>query len=270
MTLTAEMTKTKGRRAESGAHVAAAKIVPRAYFERCAPFNQLAGAILLLVFSPLLLILMGVVRLSSRGPAIYRQQRVGLNGRLFTVLKLRTMRCDAEAKTGPVWATVGDARITRLGRILRALHLDELPQLINVVRGDMVLIGPRPERPEFTQSLGREVPGYLNRLVVRPGITGLAQINLPPDTDLDSVRRKLNVDLQYIQQANLWLDFRIGLATAIRMVGIKGIVPCHLLGLQRDPSVSPLCESVVSSLHNPPSNSAGNPIHAMPPRMAPR
>jgi lipopolysaccharide/colanic/teichoic acid biosynthesis glycosyltransferase len=128
--------------------------------------------------------------------------------------KIRSMRCDAEVATGPVWAQLSDPRATRLGAILRKLHLDELPQLVNVLRGEMSLVGPRPERPEFTRKLSQQIPGYLKRLHVRPGITGLAQINLPPDCDTDSVRRKLALDSKYVSDASLWLDMRILLATS--------------------------------------------------------
>ena len=159
---------------------------------------------------PLIGLLVLIVRLNSRGPGIFRQVRVGKRGRTFTMYKLRSMRIDAEAKTGPAWSpTGGDPRVTRLGYWLRRLHLDELPQLFNVVRGEMSLVGPRPERPEFVEVLAEQIPGYLNRLMVQPGITGLAQINLPPDTDLDSVRRKLILDCEYIRSASSWLDFRI-------------------------------------------------------------
>ena len=136
--------------------------------------------------------------------------------------KIRTMRLDAEAETGPVWAKANDPRITRLGRFLRKLHLDELPQLINVVKKEMSLIGPRPERPEIAAVLAEDIPGYTDRLVVLPGVTGLAQINLPPDSTLDDVRRKLVLDMKYIKQAGPWLDARILMSTFARMVGVPG------------------------------------------------
>ena len=182
---------------------------------------------------PLILVLVLVVRISSRGPAIYRQVRVGRDGRTFTIFKLRTMRQDAEAATGPTWAAADDPRVTPIGRFIRALHLDELPQLFNVLVGDMALVGPRPERPEFTQLLGRKIPGYLDRLAVRPGITGLAQINLPPDTDLESVRRKVVLDREYVESANASMDLRILVCTCFRIVGIHGTVTRRLLGLER-------------------------------------
>jgi len=163
------------------------------YHRWIQPLQQFVGGLLLLVSLPMILLLILVVKLTSRGPGLYSQRRVGLNGKVFLIHKIRTMRVDAEANTGPTWATQKDPRVTTIGRLLRALHLDEFPQLVNVVRGEMALIGPRPERPEFTQRLALEVTNYLDRLAVRPGITGLAQINLPPDTDLDSVRRKVDL-----------------------------------------------------------------------------
>jgi hypothetical protein len=147
------------------------------------------------------------------------------------------MRLDAETGTGPVWTSgKRDPRITPLGRILRSLHLDELPQLFNVLRGEMSLIGPRPERPEFVVVLAEEIPGYMNRLAVLPGITGLAQINLPPDTDLDSVRPKQILDLDYIRTAGPWLDLRMLLCTLLRLVGISGARAMRLMRVDRSVS----------------------------------
>ncbi len=208
-----------------------------AYFSWTGWLNRLAAVILLIPGLPAILILTLLMRISSRGPGIYRQFRVGLRGRTFTVYKIRTMRQDAEAGTGPVWSSgKGDPRVTRLGRVYRALHLDELPQLFNVLSGDMNLIGPRPERPEFTQYLAKAVPGYLGRLAIKPGITGLAQIQLPPDTDLDSVRLKLATDLQYIDSAGLWMDLRILFCTFLRMFGIKGDRVVRLFGFNYGPA----------------------------------
>jgi lipopolysaccharide/colanic/teichoic acid biosynthesis glycosyltransferase len=144
------------------------------------------------------------------------------------------MRCDAEAYTGPVWAGAGsDSRVTPLGYWLRHLHLDELPQLYNIVRGEMSLVGPRPERPEFVGILTEQIPGYWDRLQVKPGITGLAQINLPPDTDLHSVRCKLVLDREYIHNSGPLLDARIVLCTLLRLVGLRGGRAVTLLGLSR-------------------------------------
>ena len=137
-----------------------------------------------------------LVRLTSRGPGIYKQARVGKDGRKFMMYKIRTMRQDAEAASGPMWTQAHDPRVTFLGRVLRKLHLDELPQLFNVLKGEMSLVGPRPERPEFVRVLAEAIPGYRNRLAVRPGVTGLAQVNLPPDTDIASVRAQAGAGLR--------------------------------------------------------------------------
>lgn len=193
-----------------------------------------AALVLMIPGLPLIGLLVILIRLTSRGPGVYSQERVGKNGKTFTMYKLRSMRCDAEAKSGPVWSAPGsDSRVTRLGYWLRKLHLDELPQLINVFRGEMSLIGPRPERPEFVKVLADSIPRYMDRLQVAPGITGLAQINLPPDTDLNSVRRKLVLDLEYINTANLLLDLRMFVCTLFRLVGIKGDTAMRLMWLTR-------------------------------------
>lgn len=211
--------------------------IPRAsrYFVRSSWLSRLVGLLLLIPAAPAIGFLALLTRLTSKGAGLYPQTRVGLHGQTFTLYKIRSMRQDAETGTGPVWAQIRDPRITFLGRILRSTHMDELPQLFNVVKGEMSLVGPRPERPEFTQFLAREIPGYVQRLAVRPGISGLAQINLPPDTDVESVRKKLALDLEYIRTANLWMDLRIVLCTAVRLVGIKGLTMAGLLGLRRKP-----------------------------------
>jgi len=214
-------------------------------FERPAAWNSsyrllsnLAArclALLLLVLAaPLLAALWLAVKLSSNGPGFYCQKRMGHNGRVFMMYKLRSMREDAEARTGPVWASAGtDSRVTQLGYWLRHLHLDELPQLYNIGGGEMALVGPRPERPEFVGVLAEQIPGYWERLRVKPGITGLAQINLPPDTDLHSVRCKLVLDREYIRSAGPLLDARIVLCTLLRLVGLRGGRAVALLGLSR-------------------------------------
>jgi lipopolysaccharide/colanic/teichoic acid biosynthesis glycosyltransferase len=184
-------------------------------------------ALVLLVLSiPVLLLVAVLVKLTSRGPVFYSQVRLGKNGRHFWLHKVRTMHHNCEKGTGPRWAIPGDPRITLVGRFLRRTHLDELPQLWNVLRGEMSLVGPRPERPEFVPALEEAVPHYRDRLLIRPGVTGLAQVQLPADTDLNSVRRKLAFDLYYIRHLNPWLDLRLILCTAVRMLG----VPFGLLG----------------------------------------
>ena len=230
---------------ETPAEKRANRWTPRASASRRSPtrsawrslVNRALALAMLIPALPMMAATILVVRLTSRGPGIYRQKRVGLRGETFVMRKIRTMRLDAESHSGPVWAVQRDPRVTRVGRLIRRLHLDELPQLFNVLLGEMDLVGPRPERPEFTQWLSREIPGYLNRLAVRPGITGLAQINLPPDTDLDSVRRKLALDLEYIHVRTLWLDARIVACTALRLFGVRSAVARRLLGLNRQPVV---------------------------------
>jgi lipopolysaccharide/colanic/teichoic acid biosynthesis glycosyltransferase len=191
------------------------------YFRRKRLAIWLVAAGLLVLAGPLILLLLLLVRVTSRGPAIYRQVRVGRHGRPFVMYKIRTMRQDAEALTGAVWARGDDPRATRLGRFLRRTHLDELPQLANVVRGQMCLLGPRPERPEIVDGLIGLIPGYLDRLAVLPGVTGLAQIALPPDEDLSGVRRKLAADLAYVRHAQPTLDLKIIACTLLQVCGVK-------------------------------------------------
>ncbi len=190
------------------------------WYMPCKRFLDLSGAaVLLLVAGPVMLLAALLVRLTSRGPAFYSQVRVGEGGKHFTIYKLRTMVHNCESLTGARWAIPGDPRITPIGAFLRASHLDELPQLWNVLRGDMSLIGPRPERPEFLPDLERALPTYTQRLGMKPGITGLAQVQLPPDSDIESVRRKLTCDLQYIREVNPWLDLQILICTGFKAVG---------------------------------------------------
>jgi lipopolysaccharide/colanic/teichoic acid biosynthesis glycosyltransferase len=178
------------------------------------------ACILFVLGMPLMLLAMALVVMTSSGPAIYSQRRVGRGRRSFTIYKIRTMYSDSESRTGPTWSTENDPRVTPVGRFLRRTHLDEWPQLWNVLRGEMSLVGPRPERPEFVHQLEQVIPNYLDRLLVRPGLTGLAQVNLPPDTDLESVRRKLVYDLDYVKYHGFWMDLRLLFATAFFLVGI--------------------------------------------------
>ena len=158
------------------------------YFVWKAWIMRVIGALLLIMMLPIILLLVLLVRCTSSGPGLYRQGRTGKNGKVFSFYKIRSMYLNAEQITGPVWCLPGDSRITPVGKVLRFLHLDELPQLFNVVRGEMCLVGPRPERPEIIEEILKYLPNYDQRLQVLPGITGLAQINLPPDFDLESVR----------------------------------------------------------------------------------
>jgi lipopolysaccharide/colanic/teichoic acid biosynthesis glycosyltransferase len=176
---------------------------------------------LLVVTLPIMALAVLLVKLTSAGPGIYSQARLGRHGRPYRIYKIRTMIHNCEHLTGPQWSTPGDWRITKVGRFLRRTHLDELPQLWNVLRGDMSLVGPRPERPEFAIHLEEVIPLYRSRLVVRPGVTGLAQVQLPADTDLESVRTKLAYDLYYVQNLNPWLDFKIIVSTAFKVLGVS-------------------------------------------------
>jgi exopolysaccharide biosynthesis polyprenyl glycosylphosphotransferase len=179
-----------------------------------------SGFVLLAGF-PLWFFVGGLVRLESPGPALYRQERLGKDGVPFNIIKFRSMRQDAEQE-GPQWAGKKDPRITRLGRILRQLHVDEIPQMINVLKGDMSLIGPRPERPVFVQKLAKEIPLYTRRLRVRPGITGWAQVKHQYDETIDDVKKKVQYDLFYIENMSLRMDFKIVLNTLYHMLLGRG------------------------------------------------
>ncbi|TWU29132.1 sugar transferase [Novipirellula artificiosorum] len=196
--------------------------IRRRFFHLKYLFDRVAGWVLLVAFSPLTLLLWMIVKLTSPGPGFYKQERVGLNGETFDIFKLRSMNVDAEKSGKAIWAKKGDPRTTPVGRTLRKLHLDEIPQLFNVARGEMSFVGPRPERPSICETLAEEIDGYYDRTHVKPGITGLSQINLPPDEKIEDVRRKQVLDLCYIGETNVWLELRILIATALRIVGVKG------------------------------------------------
>jgi lipopolysaccharide/colanic/teichoic acid biosynthesis glycosyltransferase len=193
--------------------------------------NVVAAMVLLIIAAPVALVIAILVKLTSRGPILYRQTRVGLDqrhtgmrrndprrchdlgGMPFTMYKFRTMGVDAENGTGPVWATKDDPRVTSIGRVLRQCRLDELPQLVNVLAGDMNLVGPRPERPAIAARLRREIPLYQQRHRALPGITGRAQVNLEYDASVEDVRRKVQHDLEYIRCASPWEDAKIMVMT---------------------------------------------------------
>ncbi len=164
---------------------------------------------------PMLVIAL-LIKLTSRGPAIYRQERTGLGGKTFVMYKFRTMRVDAESDTGPVWATRKDPRRTIVGILLRRLSLDELPQLINVLRGEMSLVGPRPERPCFVNAFSKRIPAYNQRHQVLPGITGWAQVN--GWRGATSVEKRLECDLYYVNHWSVWFNLRILLLTPLRVL----------------------------------------------------
>jgi len=174
--------------------------------------DMTASLLLLVLFLPLMLLVAILIRLGSSGPALLRQERVGLHGQVFVLLKFRSMRVDAEAN-GPCWAAERDPRVTRLGAFLRAYRIDELPQLVNVLRGDMSLIGPRPERPCFVQQFRQIIQQYDERHRVPPGITGWAQVNYAYTDSIEGARSKLIYDLYYVNNHNIVLDLRIAAAT---------------------------------------------------------
>ncbi len=176
-------------------------------------FDILVSGTILLLTLPITLIAAVLVKLESPGPVLYRQERVGLHGRPFMVLKVRSMRQDAERAGSPQWAMVHDPRVTRVGAFMRKTRIDELPQLLNVLRGDMSFVGPRPERPFFVDQLSQSIPFYRERHCVKPGITGWAQVNYPYGASLEDGRQKLSYDLYYVKNRSLFLDFIILLST---------------------------------------------------------
>lgn len=207
-------------------------------------FDIVFATAALTVLSPIILLIAIVVKLDSPGPVLYRQLRIGLDqrnfsrtasqhgervvdlgGRPFMIHKFRTMRVDAEHKTGPVWATMDDMRTTRVGKFLRKYRLDEIPQFWDVLRGDMSVVGPRPERPNFVGKLRREIAEYSLRQSVRPGITGWAQVNQGYDQTVDDVRTKLEYDLEYVRRQSLWFDIHIMLKTLPVMLAREGAQP---------------------------------------------
>lgn len=221
----------------------------RSWYTFCKiPGEFVIALFLLLLLAPLILLAMLLVKLTSGGPVCYCQTRLGRHGRPFTIYKIRTMFHNCERATGPCWATAGDPRVTPIGRILRRMHVDELPQLWNVLRGDMSLVGPRPERPEFVPHLEQAIPDYRDRLLVRPGMTGLAQVQLPPDSDLASVRRKLAYDLYYIQNISFWLDLQIVLSTTCYLARIPFAVTRNLF---RVPSGELIEQAYAANLQAP-------------------
>jgi lipopolysaccharide/colanic/teichoic acid biosynthesis glycosyltransferase len=208
------------------------EVIPRERNEKASrALNLTLGTLALVIVSPLLVLIALVLKMTSRGPILYAQTRVGLDrrwrstlafrerrledlgGQVFTIYKFRTMRVDAERGSGAVWAKENDPRVTKLGKYMRILRLDELPQFWNVVLGDMNIVGPRPERPSIVSRLREDIPEYQFRHRVKPGITGLAQINQNYDASLDDVRSKVGWDLRYINEQGFWLDVKIMLRT---------------------------------------------------------
>ena len=175
--------------------------------------RDIAGSLLLLVLMlPLMLVVACLIKLDSRGPVLYRQDRVGRFGQVFTLLKFRSMRIDAEAD-GPSWAAHRDHRVTRVGKFIRSSRIDELPQLINVLRDEMSMVGPRPERPYFIAKLSPVIPDYHERTHVLPGITGLAQVSYRYGASIEDARNKHTYDMYYLRNRTMLLDLYIMLAT---------------------------------------------------------
>jgi lipopolysaccharide/colanic/teichoic acid biosynthesis glycosyltransferase len=227
--LTGSMAPAPARVRVSGAHAAVVELAEDLLAHRA--MNVLVATIALFVALPLLLLIAIAIKLTSRGPIFYTQERVGLDRRVagikpensrrtrdlggapFTIYKFRTMRVNAEARSGAVWATQDDPRVTPVGRFLRQYRLDEIPQLLNVMRGEMNIVGPRPERPTIFAELREHIREYPLRQRAKPGITGLAQIYHHYDRSLDDVRTKVRFDLEYIQRRSLGEDLRIMLLT---------------------------------------------------------
>ena len=185
-------------------------------------FDVAASLLLLLLTLPLIALTALAVKMESKGPAFYRQRRVGLYGQPFDVIKLRSMRTDAEIGGIAVWAQKDDPRVTRVGRIIRKLRIDELPQAWSVLKGEMSFVGPRPERPQFVADLEQRLPYYAERHVVKPGITGWAQINYPYGASVEDAREKLEFDLYYAKNYTPFLDLLILLQTARVVIWPEG------------------------------------------------
>ncbi|MGE5410568.1 MAG: sugar transferase [Clostridiales bacterium] len=182
----------------------------------------IVSLLILIVSFPVTLMVSILIKLDSKGTILYKQCRVGLNGKEFNVYKFRSMRSDAEKLTGPVWSQKNDPRITRIGRFIRKVRIDEIPQMINVLKGEMSLVGPRPERPFFVEKLSKEIPLYKKRLKVRPGVTGWAQVKHKYDESIEDVKAKLRYDLFYIENMSLRMDFKILFRTIFVVLFGKG------------------------------------------------
>jgi sugar transferase (PEP-CTERM system associated) len=186
-------------------------------------FDVLASLVLLAFSLPIIVITAVLIKLDSRGPVFYRQKRVGINGETFELLKFRSMTVDAERDGTPRWAEVNDPRVTRVGAIIRTTRIDELPQIFNVLKGDMSFIGPRPERPFFVEELSANIPYYSARHGVKPGISGWAQLNYPYGASIDDAREKLQYDLYYIKNYSVFLDLTVMIQTARVILWPQGV-----------------------------------------------
>ncbi len=237
----AKVPRTARSRSSDLAEAVPAEALTRTRGDRAIRYlNVLVALVGLIITAPLWLLIAILIKATSRGPVFYTQTRVGLDrrGRVtpldlskrrddlgglpFTIVKFRTMRVDAESSGKAVWAQANDHRVTLFGGFLRSCRLDELPQLLNVLRGDMNLVGPRPERPELFAELRQHIPGYAQRQRVPPGITGHAQVHLQYDTSVDDVKRKLSHDLEYIEDRTVWQDLKIMIKTIPVMLFRRG------------------------------------------------
>ncbi len=195
----------------------------RKSFERFKRGFDLAFAMLgLMVSLPVIGIAALFIKLTSKGPVLYKQNRLGKDGKVFQIYKLRTMGVDAEKGTGAVWAVQNDPRVTPVGRILRKTHIDEIPQFLNVIKGDMSIVGPRPERPEIIQTLKTAINHYEQRLSVKPGITGLAQVLHKYDASIEDVKKKVQYDLLYVKSRSLLVDLKILARTCLSVTTGRG------------------------------------------------
>ena len=192
-------------------------LVQRTYGIAKRIFDITIAVFSLILLTPLILLIALLLKCTSRGPILFTQTRVGKDGELFEMFKFRTMHVDAEKYTGPVWAKENDPRLIPSGKLLRKIHMDEIPQFINVIQGEMSIIGPRPERPVFVERFKKEIVDYEKRLQVKPGITGLAQVWHKYDETIEDVRKKIKYDLLYIKKLCLWTDLRIMFRT-IRVI----------------------------------------------------
>ena len=185
-------------------------------------FDIVCATLLCVLGAPLMVIAAILIKLESRGPLLYRQERVGRNGTTFSIAKFRSMRTDAEQDGKPRWASANDDRVTRVGNVMRRLRIDELPQLFNVLRGDMSLVGPRPERPFFVEQLTQEIPFYALRHSVKPGVTGWAQVRYPYGATVEDSQEKLQYDLYYVKNNTLFLDLVVLMETVGVVLTGKG------------------------------------------------
>jgi exopolysaccharide biosynthesis polyprenyl glycosylphosphotransferase len=184
--------------------------------------HRLLALVGLVISLPVAILTAILIKLDSRGPIFYKQERVGKAGHTFNVIKFRSMKTDAEADGKPIWATTNDERTTRVGKIIRKLRIDEIPQFWNILKGEMSFVGPRPERPHFVQQLAKEIPYFEHRHLVSPGLTGWAQIKYPYGASVDDAIQKLQYDLYYIKNQSLTLDMVIVFDTVKTVLFGKG------------------------------------------------